>query len=131
MTGETSTSPHTWPAWASAITRSGAIAAVTLPRDKRFGIGNFEDDDYCRRAGKARYKLAIACDSFVSHFGGATFRATGINFAALMQHNEKLYREKWHDPSADSGGVAVAASAFTSAFTCQRPSPLRGPLNEK
>src|SRR5262249_20772516 len=32
--------------------------------DERFGIGNFEDDDFCRRAAEAGFKAVIAADSF-------------------------------------------------------------------
>mgnify|MGYP001793344699 CR=1 FL=1 len=31
--------------------------------DERFGIGCFEDDDYCRRALLAGYRAAIAVDA--------------------------------------------------------------------
>jgi GT2 family glycosyltransferase len=63
--------------------------------DERFGIGNFEDDDYCRRARDAGFKLAIAADAFVHHFGGRTFIGSGVNHGELMRRNERLYREKW------------------------------------
>ncbi|MES2789462.1 MAG: glycosyltransferase [Planctomycetota bacterium] len=74
--------------------------------DERFGIGNFEDDDYCRRASEAGWRLAIAVDSFVHHFGGRTFVGSGVDFATLMIENERKYREKWESsvitPAADS-----------------------------
>jgi GT2 family glycosyltransferase/tetratricopeptide (TPR) repeat protein len=63
--------------------------------DERFGIGNFEDDDYCRRAREAGFRLAIAADAFVHHFGGRTFIGGGIDHGALMRRNERLFREKW------------------------------------
>src|SRR5262249_44751122 len=65
--------------------------------DERFGIGNFEDDDYCRRTSEAGFKLVIARDAFVHHFGGATFQGSNVDFRALMERNERLYREKWAD----------------------------------
>ena len=33
--------------------------------DEQFGLGCFEDDDYCLRALRAGYRLLIAHDSFV------------------------------------------------------------------
>ncbi len=62
--------------------------------DERFGLGNFEDDDYCRRAGQAGYRAVIARDAFVHHFGSVTHRAEGIDHNALLEKNGKLFREK-------------------------------------
>ncbi len=63
--------------------------------DERFGIGNFEDDDYCRRARQAGFRTVVAIDSFVHHFGHRTFLATGVDFQHLLHENERKYREKW------------------------------------
>ena len=63
--------------------------------DERFGIGNFEDDDFCRRAIGAGFKCAIARDAFVHHFGSATFRGEKMAHAELMRKNRRLYDEKW------------------------------------
>lgn len=70
------------------------------PLDERFGIGNFEDDDYCRRAREAGFRGVIARDAFVHHFGGRTFAASGIDYARLMSENQRKFREKWNGPSA-------------------------------
>jgi GT2 family glycosyltransferase/tetratricopeptide (TPR) repeat protein len=63
--------------------------------DERFGLGCFEDDDYCRRALLAGFRVVIARDAFVHHFGGQTFRASGVDFAALMEKNRRLFDAKW------------------------------------
>jgi len=65
--------------------------------DERFGIGNFEDDDYCRRACEAGYRCLIAQDTFIHHTGSATFRGSGTDLNALLQTNHKLYQEKWNE----------------------------------
>src|SRR5262249_28793170 len=62
--------------------------------DEQFGIGCFEDDDYCRRALAAGYRAVIARDAFVHHFGGRTFIASGVDFQELMRKNEQLFRAK-------------------------------------
>ncbi len=85
-----------------------AVIDTIGPLDERFGIGCFEDDDYCLRARQAGFPAVIAADAFVHHFGGQTFRATGIDFDALMQHNEQLFRARWQ--SAPPPAVASASS---------------------
>jgi glycosyltransferase involved in cell wall biosynthesis/2-polyprenyl-3-methyl-5-hydroxy-6-metoxy-1,4-benzoquinol methylase len=70
--------------------------------DERFGLGCFDDDDYCKRAQAAGFRAVIARDVFIHHFGGRTFIGMGVDFAALMQHNQKLFAEKWSSTQAKS-----------------------------
>ena len=66
--------------------------------DESFGIGNFEDDDYCLRSRRAGYRLCMAEDSFVFHYGGRTFAGMGILGDAwnhLMDRNQQRFFEKW------------------------------------
>jgi GT2 family glycosyltransferase/tetratricopeptide (TPR) repeat protein len=65
--------------------------------DERFGVGCYEDDDYCRRASAAGWKAVIARDAYVHHYGGRTFVGDGVDFAALMRVNRAKYEAKW-DP---------------------------------
>lgn len=65
--------------------------------DERFGIGNFEDDDYCVRARLAGFECVIAGDVFVHHFGSQTFKLLGIDFKNLMNENKQKFVEKWKD----------------------------------
>ncbi len=74
--------------------------------DERFGIGNFEDDDLCRRAREAGYRAVVAVDSFVHHVGSATFRAAGVDFAGLLEENQRLYDEKWGESAPADDGPA-------------------------
>jgi hypothetical protein len=64
--------------------------------DTSFGIGNYEDDDFCLRAQLAGYKIWIADDAFVHHDGSSTFRSSNINYAKLMEHNYQTLRAKWY-----------------------------------
>jgi GT2 family glycosyltransferase/tetratricopeptide (TPR) repeat protein/2-polyprenyl-3-methyl-5-hydroxy-6-metoxy-1,4-benzoquinol methylase len=63
--------------------------------DEGFGVGNFEDDDYCRRALRAGFHAVIARDAFVHHVGGATFAASGVDYDGLMRRNAERFRAKW------------------------------------
>ncbi len=68
------------------------------PFDERFGIGNYEDDDYCTRVRRAGYHLVVAEDAFVFHHGGRTFTGMGLEGAAfnqLLDENRRRYMEKW------------------------------------
>ena len=65
--------------------------------DERFGIGNFEDDDYCVRARLAGFVCVIAGDVFVHHFGSQTFKALGVDYAALLEENKGKFLDKWKE----------------------------------
>ncbi len=71
--------------------------------DEQFGIGMFEDDDYCLRAAQAGFRAVIARDSFVHHFGGQTFLGLGVDYEALLKTNQKQFEKKW--PNSDSSRV--------------------------
>jgi GT2 family glycosyltransferase len=63
--------------------------------DERFGIGNYEDDDYCRRAREAGWKLTVARDAFIHHFGHKTFDGAGVDLNSLLIRNRQIYDDKW------------------------------------
>ncbi len=64
--------------------------------DERFTPGNFEDDDYCLRAVLAGFKIAVAKDVFIHHFGSKSFKSNGVEkFITLLKRNEKIFIEKW------------------------------------
>lgn len=79
------------------LIRRAVVEAVGL-LDERFGIGCFEDDDYCLRALQAGWRAVIARDAFVHHYGGRTFVGSGADFAAIMRENEQRFRKKWEAP---------------------------------
>jgi GT2 family glycosyltransferase/glycosyltransferase involved in cell wall biosynthesis/SAM-dependent methyltransferase len=66
------------------------------PLDERFGIGMFEDDDYCRRVAEKGFAIACARDAFVHHWQMASFRKMSqADYLALFAANKKKYAEKW------------------------------------
>ncbi len=64
--------------------------------DEAFGLGFFEDDDYCNRARAAGWRLAIAEDVFVHHHLSASFdKLKGSTRKALFEKNKEIYERKW------------------------------------
>ncbi len=62
--------------------------------DEDFGLGFYEDDDYCMRARHAGYKLICAEDVFVYHRGGGSFGRTGNQTRKIMKENRKKLETK-------------------------------------
>jgi GT2 family glycosyltransferase len=77
-----------------------AVVDKVGPLDEQFGIGCYEDDDYCLRALRAGFRVVLARDAFVHHYGGRTFVGSGIDFAALMRSNSERFQRKWSGPAA-------------------------------
>lgn len=63
--------------------------------DEAFGIGMFEDDDYCERVKKAAYTLVCADDVFIHHHLGATFDKEPPEWKQkLFKKNRAIYESK-------------------------------------
>jgi GT2 family glycosyltransferase len=64
--------------------------------DEQFGLGYFEDDDYCRRVEAAGHRIACAEDVFIHHRMGASFSQLAAEQKHdLVERNRRLYEEKW------------------------------------
>jgi GT2 family glycosyltransferase/glycosyltransferase involved in cell wall biosynthesis/SAM-dependent methyltransferase/Flp pilus assembly protein TadD len=63
--------------------------------DESFGLGTFEDDDLCLRMRQAGYRLLIAGDCFIHHFGSRTLIGQGIDAEGLLAGNWRRFSEKW------------------------------------
>jgi GT2 family glycosyltransferase/tetratricopeptide (TPR) repeat protein len=87
--------------------------------DERFGIGNFEDDDYCVRAAKAGFRLVIVRDSFLHHFGHRSFLAAGVDLNGLLDKNKQLFRDKW------AGGEELPVRNYLSEVQASNALPGR------
>ncbi len=64
--------------------------------DEGFGLGFYEDDDYCIRVRKAGYRLVCREDIFVFHRGGGSFSKMSGTAKALMKKNRRILETK-HD----------------------------------
>ena len=64
--------------------------------DEDFEIGMFEDDDYAHRVRQNGYKVVCACDSFVHHFGQASFKMlSSKKYLEIFEKNRRTYENKW------------------------------------
>lgn len=69
--------------------------------DERFGSGNYEDDDYCLRSTAAGFKIMVAEDVFIHHFGSVSFESNDIDYNRAMAKNRDLFRDKWPQVDLD------------------------------
>lgn len=65
------------------------------PLDERYGLGNFEDDDYCLRAILAGYKTAFTRAVYIHHYGSRSFSENNVDYKALMRKNAQIFINKW------------------------------------
>lgn len=66
------------------------------PLDESFGLGFFEDDDYCRRVEKAGLGIVCAQDVFVHHHLSASFKKMDRDDRRkLFAENRARYEKKW------------------------------------
>lgn len=72
--------------------------------DERYGLGNYEDNDYSLKLIMSGYKLLVCRDTFIHHYGSGSFakHATQEEFAekdrkyiALLKRNQELFFNKW------------------------------------
>lgn len=69
------------------------------PLDEAFGLGFFEDDDYCRRVEQAGLSCAFAEDVFIHHHLSASFKLMpGSQRQQLFNRNKAFYEAKWNRP---------------------------------
>jgi GT2 family glycosyltransferase len=59
--------------------------------DESFGLGMFEDDDYCIRVRKARLKLVVVEDSFVFHKGSMSFKTLPSQYYHQLFEKNRTY----------------------------------------
>lgn len=66
--------------------------------DEKFGIGMFEDDDYCLRIRNiAKQQLAIVEDCFVFHKGSISFsKLDADEYRSIFEKNRDYFFEKHH-----------------------------------
>jgi glycosyltransferase involved in cell wall biosynthesis/uncharacterized radical SAM superfamily protein len=67
--------------------------------DDRYGLGNFEDDDFSLRAALAGFESWMAGDCFIHHFGNRTFIGAKIDYNESLTKNWEIFKNKWGFPT--------------------------------
>lgn len=111
----------------SLLMRTCAFFCVMITRDayeriggldEQFGVGFFEDDDYCRRLEQEGFDRLCTEDVFVHHHLSASFNKLKAEAKqALFEKNKALYEAKWgpwvahgyRPPLASEGGPRAGA----------------------
>jgi GT2 family glycosyltransferase len=82
------------PLFCAAMSRARFAAVGGL--DERYGLGLFEDDDLAMAVRRAGFRVALARDVFVHHYGGASFsRLPPSAYLRLWWQNRRAYERKW------------------------------------
>ena len=98
--------------------------------DEAFSPGNYEDDDYSFRIRQAGYKLLLCQDTFIHHFGSASFtkhlsaeelKAKSERYNRLLQRNQQIFFNKWQ--------ISGTSCAIDRLITEKMPDNLRVDAN--
>ncbi|MCC7433566.1 MAG: glycosyltransferase [Methanoregulaceae archaeon] len=65
------------------------------PFDTGFGIGMFEDNDFCYRLRRAGYRMLISNRAFVHHEGNQSLERSPEDKFAMFASNQRYYEAKW------------------------------------
>src|SRR5262249_26774262 len=63
--------------------------------DEQFGLGFFDDDDLGLRVERSGYKLVVALDTYVHHYGSRTVLGLAIDSENQLAANLARFRDKW------------------------------------
>ncbi len=63
--------------------------------DEAFGLGNFEDDDFCLKISARGYAIMVHEGVYIHHFGSRTFKANKMDYSGSLKEKGKKFAEKW------------------------------------
>lgn len=64
--------------------------------DEQFYPGGYEDDDFCLRARIRGYRLWVADDVYIHHYGHGTFQVNQLEYSSSSLINAERFRDKWN-----------------------------------
>ncbi|MGH7425672.1 MAG: glycosyltransferase, partial [Candidatus Methylomirabilales bacterium] len=72
----------------------GSLLAALGGLSEDYGLGNFEDDDFCIRTRMRGFLLAVDPMSFVFHHGSLTWTREGLSHPEWMRRNREVFYRK-------------------------------------
>lgn len=73
------------------------VIEKTGPFDEIYGMGNFEDTDFSRKAEREGYICVRACGAYVYHRENTSFNKMDA-FQADFKRNREIYESRWGSP---------------------------------
>ncbi len=101
--------------------------------DEGFGLGNFEDEDFCLRTQMAGQRIGVLRSAFVYHHGSKTFEVNRVDHSEWMVRNLDRYIDKMDRACAVRPIVprprSTRATVSVITRTRNRPHALETALN--
>lgn len=63
--------------------------------DEIFWIGNYDDQDYCKRAKESGFTIGLLQGAFIYHFCHTTFKSLNLDIEKILNENFRLFESKW------------------------------------
>ncbi len=63
--------------------------------NEEYGLGNWEDNDFCLRSINDGFKIGIARGVYIHHFGSVTHKILNIDYNKLIEKNGKIFNARW------------------------------------
>jgi len=103
--------------------------------DETYGLGFYEDDDYCLRVKKAGFRLVCCEDVFIYHRGSASFGNVPCKTKELLKKNrcllEKKFNIRYNPPHPRDRQLALVASYVQSLGSSKDEATLRFRINNR
>ena len=92
-----------------------------------YGAGTFEDTEFCRGLRAHGYRLLVARDAYVYHFGNRTFQALARDVMVQQRENQKLFLSRHADDPGLHARLAAESREWGAALKWSRLALRRSP----
>jgi GT2 family glycosyltransferase len=78
------------------VLKRAVLERVGLLDEARFGLGFFDDNDYSLRVRRAGFRLLVARNAFIHHYGSITLKHSALGTDEAFRDAARKYTEKWN-----------------------------------
>ncbi len=64
--------------------------------DESYGLGNYEDTDFCMRTFLSGFGAVVATDCFIHHYGSRSFVDNSLDYGEMLDEKFEVFRRKWN-----------------------------------